>query len=161
MLSFIIHFCTICGRQKIRPDWFLLAENRWEDKLKILQWEDRLAGSSGVQAVCGTEHARELVVYWMKTSSLNYPLARAQSFAERPAPRMIRAAKNDPDVSGARQLGELYVDRESIGRIMDENPDSLTPILDELVVALRDEEKEVTDVEAAEIAWFDLQLSRY
>ena len=160
MLSFIIHFCTICGRQKIRPDWFLIAENRWEDKLKILQWEDRIAGTSGIQAVCGTEHARELVVHWMRTSSLNYPLAQTQSFVERPAQRMIRAAKGDPDVSGARQLGELYVDRGSIGRIMDENPDSLTPILDELVLALR-EENEAVDAEAAEIAELDLQLSRY
>lgn len=36
-------------------------------------------------------------------------------------------------------MGELYVDRESIHRVLDENPYSLTVILDELLFALQPE----------------------
>ena len=133
MHNFMIHVCTICGRKKTKPDWFLIAENRWEDKLRILEWNDRVAWMSGVQEVCCPAHALELVVHWIRTNSLSYPFERAQPVSMRQKP----ATKNDPDTSGARQLGELYVDRESIKRVLDENPNSLTVILDELLFALQ------------------------
>ena len=36
--------CAICGDEKLPGQvWFLVAESRWEDKLKILEWRDELA----------------------------------------------------------------------------------------------------------------------
>ena len=133
MRNFMIHICTICGREKTRPGWFLIAENRWEDRLRILQWDDHVAWANGVHEACSVAHALELVVHWMRTNSLDYPFERTPPLSG--SKQTMR--KYDPDVSGARQLGELYVHRESIGRILDENPNLLTVILEELLLALQ------------------------
>jgi hypothetical protein len=45
----------------------------------------------------------------------------------------------EADTKGAYAIGELAVDRESIGRALNENPDSLLIILDELRDALERE----------------------
>ena len=140
----MIHVCTICGREKTRrARWLLVAENRWEDKLKILQWDDRLAAKNGIHQACSAAHVRELVVHWMSTGSLCYPYSKTESFWDRLAQR------SDLDISGAKQLGELCVHRESIRRVLHENPNSLTAILDELVLALRPQSDLNEDVEAA------------
>jgi hypothetical protein len=37
-------FCTICLTVRKRNEaWFLLVENGWTDRLKILSWHDELA----------------------------------------------------------------------------------------------------------------------
>ncbi|MGH9528703.1 MAG: hypothetical protein ACRD2S_02160 [Terriglobales bacterium] len=131
MHNLMIHICTVCGREKTKSGWFLIAENRWGDKLKIVEWNDRVAWMNGVQQACSAPHALELVAHWMRTNSLDYPFERTHPFLKN------QTRKDDPDISGVRQLGELYVDRESIRRVLDENPDSLTVILDELLFALQ------------------------
>jgi len=136
MYEFIIHFCTICGRKKNTSRWFLICENRWEDRLRVLRWDDRLARAEGVHAVCGAPHARELAVHWIKSGSLNFPFARN---LERPNPGVSRFAPAtlvDENLSRARQLCELYVHRESVNRILLHNPRSFAAILDELILAL-------------------------
>jgi hypothetical protein len=140
MHNFLIHVCTFCGREKTRATWFLIAENRWEDKLKILEWNDRVAWMNGVQEACCPAHALELVVHWMRTNSLSYPFERPEASSRSQKP----ALRNEPDISGVPQLGELYVDRESIHRVLDENPYSLTVILDELLFALQPETEKLT-----------------
>ena len=42
-------------------------------------------------------------------------------------------------MTGARQIGELAVDRESIERVLSDSPQSLQTILDALMDALRQE----------------------
>ena len=65
------HLCAICGDEKAAGGlWFLLAENRWEDKLKILQWDPQLARQEGIRRACSAAHVQELVVHWMTTGSL-------------------------------------------------------------------------------------------
>lgn len=80
------HLCAICGDEKSAGGlWFLLAENRWEDKLKILQWDPQLARQDGIRPACSAAHVQELVVHWMTTRSLSYPFARVSS-DDKPAP---------------------------------------------------------------------------
>jgi hypothetical protein len=134
MPTFIVHICTICGREKTRPGWFLVVENRWEDKLKVFQWDDRLATKSGAHEVCSATHARELALHWMSTGTLDYPFAR-RDFWE--AHGIFPTANSQLNASGAQELGALSVHRDSITRVLSENPNSLNPILDELVLALR------------------------
>jgi hypothetical protein len=43
------------------------------------------------------------------------------------------------DLSGARRIGELAVHRESVERLLTENPQSIRGILDALLHALRQE----------------------
>ena len=143
----MIHVCTICGRKKSGiAVWFLLGENRWEDRLKVWQWEDRLAVRNGVYEVCSPAHVRDLVVHWMRTGSLCYPYQRVDSLWDR------LARKSDFEIGGIRELGELYVHRESIRRVLYENPDSLSVILNELISALGDESKPDQNLATLEIA---------
>ena len=41
--------CAICLEPRLDGDgWFLLTENRWTDRLKILGWSETLATKPGV-----------------------------------------------------------------------------------------------------------------
>lgn len=143
------HVCTICGGQRTAEDrWFLVTENTWEDKLKILRWHDGLAARYDVHRVCSPPHARELVVHWMTTGSLDYPFART---SPPPLWKTRRLESRLPEIQDleAMRIGELAVHRESVGRALSENPQSLNVILDELLGVLRREAGEVaSEVEA-------------
>ena len=130
--------CAICGEARSAYQTrFLVAENRWEDKLTILQWNEHMAGRQGIQVACGVNHVEELVIHWMTTGSLDYPFARTALGVgswHRSAGPGCRV-----DIRGARTIGELAVHRESIERVLAENPQSLKGILDALLDALRQE----------------------
>ncbi len=145
------HVCTICGGHRIAEDrWFLVTENTWEDKLKILRWHDDLAAKDGVHRVCSPPHARELVVHWMTTGSLDYPFARTSQPVLWNTRRLESRLPEIQDLEAkGMQIGELAVHRESVGRALSENPQSLNVILDELLGVLRREAGEVaSEVEA-------------
>lgn len=136
--------CAICKERKngAQP-WFLIADNRWQDKLRILQWHERLAAQPGICHACTAEHVQELVVHWMTTGSLDYPFAqvpsRGRSGNGKRAPVIARQTAEDReiDIFGARPIGELSVHRESMQRVLGEHPHSLTAILEALLSALR------------------------
>ncbi len=134
-----MNVCAICGEERSASDiWFLIAENRWEDKLKVLQWTERLAAYEGIQPACSPAHVQELVVHWMTTGSLDYPFART-SLGAGPVRRYgnMWTPRSDVDLSGVLQIGELAVHRESMERVLAESPQSLKAILDALLEALR------------------------
>ena len=136
--------CAICGEQRRADDrWFLVAENSWEDKLKVLQWDDRLASQMGIHHACGSSHVEELVVHWMVTGSLDYPFAQVSTGLGRsiPVPKVRATTGKELDTMGARQIGELSVHRESLQRALEENPRSLKAILDALLSALERDTK--------------------
>ncbi len=129
--------CAICGRRRTTGGgWFLLTESRWHDKITILQWHDPLAGQPGVQRVCNASHAQELVVHWMTTGALGYPLARTRDREQEPQRTKRPQVSRSVDLRGARPIGELAIHRESIQRILRDSPHSLTAILDALLGAL-------------------------
>lgn len=138
MNHFRTHLCAICGEERSpNQPRFLVAENTWEDKLTILQWNEQMASRTGIQVACSVDHVEELVIHWMTTGSLEYPFARSTLGVagwRRPALALGRV-----DVSGARQIGELAVHRESMERVLAENPQSLRVILDALLDALHQE----------------------
>jgi hypothetical protein len=135
-----IQACTICGEEKSQAQvWFLLTESHWEDKLKILQWQEELAARQGMFGACCPAHVEELVIHWMTTGSLDFPFATTASRRVRLGRRLphpFLPMMVEPDTRGARQIGELAVHRESMGRLLNESPDSLQLILDELTRAL-------------------------
>jgi hypothetical protein len=130
--------CAICGEPKIHYDgWFLLTENRWTDRWKILAWNESLANAPGVYSACGASHVQQLVVHWMAMGSLEFPFASALNWE--PAherPRAKRTGRSEPNTAGSQVLGELAVHRESLTRILRESPESLASILEALVSAL-------------------------
>lgn len=135
--------CTICGEEKSPGQvWFLVTESRCEDKLKVLQWHPEIAEREGMYGACCPAHVEELVIHWMTTGSLNFPFATTATNPLRIGRRVPLAflpLTVEPDTRGARQIGELAVHRESMGRLLNESPDSLQLILDELTRALQRE----------------------
>lgn len=137
-----IYACAICGEERLRAEpWFLVAQDSWADKLKILHWNEHLAARVGVHCACGSAHVQELVVHWMTTGSLDYPFARATlgcGKTVRPRGPSL-PGRPDADIRGARTIGELAVHRESMERLLVENPHSLNAILQALLSALEQE----------------------
>ncbi|MBV8051378.1 MAG: hypothetical protein JOZ80_09330 [Acidobacteriaceae bacterium] len=127
----IPQLCTICGGEKSPGQvWFLVAESHWEDKLKILRWEAELANRKGMHSACCPAHVQELVTYWMSSGDVDFLLPPAGT--QRQTLRSKLPYVTEPDTRGALEIGELSVDRPSVGRALNENPDSLLIILDEL-----------------------------
>jgi hypothetical protein len=137
------HECAICGEERSNGQvWFLVAESHWEDKLKVLEWQDELADRQGIFAACCGGHVEELVVHWMTTGSLDYPFAtvgpkRVDSRRQRLG--WILPTVDEPNTKGSRLIGELAVDRESVRRALREDAESLRVILGELLNALKRE----------------------
>ena len=132
--------CTICGEEKsLVQVWFLVTESHCEDKLRILEWRDDIADREGMYGACCPAHVEELVIHWMTTGSLDFPFATTASplLLGRRIPLASLPLMIEPDTRGARQIGELAVHRESMRRLLNESPDSLQLILDELTRALQ------------------------
>lgn len=135
--------CTICGdcKQNNKDQaWFLMTQNRGEDKLNIWKWNRQTAGRASVHSLCSPRHVRELVVHWMATGCLHYPFASGPS----PLPgRKQNAASgvqaNDKSTLAPYQLGEIAVDPAALVHVLRENALSLNILLDELMVALESE----------------------
>ena len=131
--------CAICSQPfRTNQRWFLLVENRWTDRLRILRWDERLATTAELYPACGVEHVQQLVVHWMTTGSLNYPFACTD-----PPPAESSASKSgalrshtQPDAAEVEILGELAVDRNSMPRILVDNPESLGSVLSAITQAL-------------------------
>jgi hypothetical protein len=143
-----VHTCVICGEERLGHErWFLIAANRWQDKLRILHWNDLIASQAGVRSACCASHVQELVVHWMTTGSVDHPFARVQLKARKHGLRQVfpfsagdEAEGCEVDTSGTKAIGELSVHRESMQRILRESPHSLTSILDALLSALQREQ---------------------
>jgi hypothetical protein len=139
MKSQTVVFCSICGEPRRGDDsWFLLTENRWTDRLKILRWNDQLGHQLAAYPACSVAHVQQLVVHWMAVGSLAHPFARipAESGYRKRNRRGSASDDRDLDTQGAKILGELSVHRESLSRILVENPESLASILEALISAL-------------------------
>jgi len=133
--------CTVCGQQKNEDlGWFLIVQGHWNDTLKILAWEDSLADKQRIHRACCPAHVQELVCHWMATGDIEFllpPEPDAKSLASTPGPTLRAIAESSTE--GAREIAELAVDRESMTRILNEQPESLLIILDELRDALERE----------------------
>jgi hypothetical protein len=136
--------CAICGdEQPANQTRFLVAENRWEDKLTILHWDEQLASREGVQLACSS-HVEELVIHWMTTGSLDYPFARTALGLGNWRRRVGPGSR--VDVGGARRIIELAVHCESMERLLTESPQSLQVMLDALQEALQRESRDAADL---------------
>jgi hypothetical protein len=66
----------VCGIDTFRhKGWFLVVENRWLDRLKILSWHSSLAAQKDMKSVCCREHLKTLIAHWLTQASLRLPPA--------------------------------------------------------------------------------------
>jgi hypothetical protein len=155
-------FCSICLEPRANGEqWFLLVENRWTDRLKILSWRDGLASNPELHAACCAAHVEQLVIHWMTAGTLNYPFVRPHVHADGVSgeqPVRLSSLKAELDTTGANVLGELAVHRESIERILAETPASLGSVLCALMDALPEQRNraELADEHAAEYDAYSL-----
>ena len=131
--------CAICLRlRRADESWFVLRENRWTDRLQIMRWHDELLARPGMYPVCGVGHVQQLVVHWMTTGNVDYPFSTRPG--EVPASSAVHERCPGPDTElemrNAEILGELAVDRDSIGRILVENPELMACLISALGDAL-------------------------
>jgi hypothetical protein len=66
--------CSVCGLDTFRhTGWFLVIENRWLDRLKILSWHSSLATQKDMKSVCCRQHLKTLIAHWLTQASLRLP----------------------------------------------------------------------------------------
>jgi hypothetical protein len=124
--------CSVCGLDTFRhTGWFLVIENRWLDRLKILSWHSSLATQKDMKSVCCRQHLKTLIAHWLTQASLRLPPAR-----DLPLPIGSDPNLTDVDLGPhaiGRMVGELAVHRESFSRVWSGSPETLECILDALI----------------------------
>jgi len=124
--------CSVCGRDTLRRDgWFLVVENRWLDRLKILTWHPSLACQQGFKSACGREHLKILIGFWLDQASLGL-VPRAGEFMPITSNTGPDNAELGPDAYG-KLIGELSVFRETFSRVWTGSPATLEAIVDALI----------------------------
>jgi hypothetical protein len=124
--------CSVCGLDTFRhTGWFLVVENRWLDRLKILSWHASLASQKDMKSVCCRQHLKTLIAHWLTQASLRFPPAHNP-----PLPIGSDPTLTDIDLgprSVGRLVGELAVHRESFSRVWSGSPAALESILDAII----------------------------
>ncbi len=124
--------CSVCGLDTFRhTGWFLVVENRWLDRLKILKWHASLAAQKDVKSVCCKQHLKTLVGHWLSQANLRLPPADYP-----PLPMSSSPTVADVDLgphSVGHLVGELAIHRESFSRVWSGSPAALECILDALI----------------------------
>ena len=129
--------CRICGEQnRTGQTWFLVLQDTWLDRLKILRWNDRLAAHPQIHFVCSPAHVGELVVHWMATGSVAYPLLSANQQPKTSKLTGHHQPAETCDISPEALIGELAVHRESLDRTLRDHPEGLSTILNALLSAV-------------------------
>jgi len=115
-----VHVCSICGRVRTEnQNWYLLAENHWRDRLKILRWDDDLAKHGSIFHACGIDHVRDFLHAWVTSSEL--PSRNKMSF--RPPLEEIQSVEN------------LWVHRHGLKNA----PEGLKSLLDAVIGSLKND----------------------
>ncbi len=124
--------CCVCGLDTFRhKGWFLVIENRWLDRLRILTWHSSLASQKDMKSVCCRQHLKTIIGHWLTQASLRLPPAQ-----DPPLPMGSDPTLTDIDLghdSVGRLVGELAVHRESFSRVWSGSPATLECILDALI----------------------------
>ena len=123
--------CSVCGLDSFsRSGWFLVVENRWLDRLRILTWHPSLASKKGFQSVCGRQHLKVLIAYWLEQANL-----RQLSSPEEPPPNSSACCCSDDlfqSGAGAMLVGELSVFRDEDSQMWEGSAATLDSIIDAL-----------------------------
>jgi hypothetical protein len=70
--------CVVCGIEtKRHAGWFLVTENCWLDRVRVLSWHPVLARDGRMRGVCGKQHLKTLVTHWLNHANLQLVTGRA------------------------------------------------------------------------------------
>jgi hypothetical protein len=127
--------CAVCGREPGDGlGWFLVVEDSWLDRLKVLHWHPILAEQEEMRGVCGKPHLKTLLIHWLTRANLQF--AASEAF------RLPASSNGGMTVAGSAAafvtslVGELAVYREPLSRVWTGSPQALECILEALLGGL-------------------------
>lgn len=140
--------CAVCGIEtKRHAGWFLVMENCWLDRVKVLAWHPVLAEEGRIRGVCGKLHLKTLLTHWLNHANLQLV---AGGIAHLPVSLdTTRAGSNYLSFSVGRVLGELAVERDRLSPVWTGSAEAMECILDTLIgeTETRSRELERTSLE--------------
>jgi hypothetical protein len=124
--------CVVCGIEtKRHSGWFLVMDNCWLDRVRVLSWHPVLAREGKMRAVCGKEHLKTLLTHWLNHANLQLVATGAT-----PWPPVLDASLRLSSYSACsigKVGGELAVQRESVSRVWTGSPEARECILNALI----------------------------
>jgi hypothetical protein len=134
MTQFPTYVCEICGAPKRKQgNWYLVAQDRWGDSLRILFWNDAVASQPLAWAFCCPAHVQHFVRRWLAADSAadfgEFPLP-----AERPVFGLT--AQQEEKLRDAL-IGELQVSRSALSSSFALEGESALSILDAIEAVLQ------------------------
>ncbi|MBI3474523.1 MAG: hypothetical protein HY010_02230 [Acidobacteria bacterium] len=122
--------CGVCGIEtKRHAGWFLVMENCWLDRVKVLSWNPVLAREGRIRAVCGKVHLKIMLTHWLNCANL-----QLMAGGTAPLPADMNVARSRyASFSAGRVLGELAVEREWLSPVWTGSPETMECILDALI----------------------------
>lgn len=109
-------FCAVCRKQSYEHSgWFLVIENAWLDRLKILSWHPVLAEQSEMHSICGKRHLDLLITHWLTCGNLRFDVPGTLEFVL--ADHECRPGDGLNLLPPGQLVGELSVHRESGSRL--------------------------------------------
>jgi hypothetical protein len=126
------HFpCAVCGiESNQRASWFLVVENRWLDRIRILSWHPVLAAQDDMLGVCGWQHLKTLISHWLTEADLEFQADRDHAVP-------ITSGNQTPTELGPLALswlvGELAVHRDTLSRAWTGSPETMACIMNALI----------------------------
>jgi hypothetical protein len=127
--------CEICGKQSDEHvGWFLVVENPWLDRVKIVVWHPVLAEQDAMHSVCGKQHLETLITYWLVYANLQFQMTQNPEFALADHEN-VPGSERDLPYPG-QLVGELAVHRESLSRLWTGSAEARESIFDALISGL-------------------------
>jgi hypothetical protein len=124
--------CVVCGIEtKRHAGWFLVMDNCWLDRVKIVSWHPTLARDGRMRGVCGKQHLKTLLTHWLNHANLQLVASGAS-----PWPIALddsQGRSNYSTISIGKVVGELAVQREAISRVWTGSPEAMECILNALI----------------------------
>ncbi|SRR5258706_6292448 len=124
--------CAVCGIEtKRHSGWFLVMENCWLDRVKVLSWHPMLAREGRMRAVCGKEHLKTILTHWLNHANLQLIATGATAW-----PIALDPLPTGGDASAfpvGRIVGELAVERESASHVWTGSPEAMECILNAMI----------------------------
>ena len=124
--------CAVCGIEtKRHTGWFLVMDNHWLDRVKILSWHPVLASTGKMRSVCGKLHLKILLTHWLNCSNL-----QLVSSGCAPKPTVLdgnRGGTGYSKLALGRVLGELAVERDWLSPSWTGSPEAMECILNTLI----------------------------
>ena len=127
------HGCVVCGIEtKRHAGWFLVAENYWLDRVKILSWHPVLARAMTMRSVCGKAHLKALLTHWVLHANLQL-VPRCLNGSWRSPLRPLPSTFDHMAISSGRVLCELAVQRDARAPLWTGSQEALDCMLDALL----------------------------